>query len=158
MLGKMTNFFRDVYNAAKGRGEIVDRELNVGDNLGDLRDLLMSTFTTEEKRKRGISEPSVKIVYTSDGEVWVRESVPVFILELLEKKFRPEDGTYVTARDRSYLGEKDEMHYITIEKGIVEGKIGQEPLKRKPNRTAKLEILVTKENPQKTLTEVYAYA
>ena len=140
----MTNFFRNIYNAAKGRPKIEERELKIDGNLGDLCDLLISTFSDDQKRQRGISEPSVKIVYTSDREVWRREGAPVFILGFLETKFRPEDGTYVTATDRSYIGEKEEMHYITIEKGIVEGKIGQESLKRKPTIKAKLEFLVEK--------------
>jgi hypothetical protein len=46
---------------------------------------------------------------------------------------------------RSYSGSKSEMHYIELERGLIEAKFngGSEDmvLKRKPSRTASLELL-----------------
>jgi hypothetical protein len=125
----MANLFRDLYNAARGRTEITDRELKIDDDLGELRELLIDTPSLRERRERNIPEPVVKMVYSSDGEVWKLESAPIWILTFLKTKFKPEDGTYVTATDRAYSEVKTEMHYVNVEKGIVEGKINEEPLR-----------------------------
>ena len=130
------SFLRDIYNASKGRVYSGEKILALDPNLGELRGLLLSDVPGKRM--------FVNINYRSNGEEWARKEAAIWILQFLKASFRLEDGTYVDAADKVYSGHEEEMHYVTIKKGTVEGNINGEKLKRKPARSASLEFLVSK--------------